>query len=239
MTPPFDAPRATAGYLATLADLGGHFTLSVASAQQQWRPLPELFGDSVLTGHVEATRSAIAAAAGCESTEVPVRMAASSFHLGVAARLLSPVIGAAVCSGAVPVLDAAAVRWRPADTHAPQFAVASPEWRPAGAATIVDTVVQVLVELGCRLEALASLSSRVTLGNITSASNGAVTVLAMSRPQSEAAGRALVSQLLALEPLTGTGSFAGDRFRRNSCCLYYQRPGGMLCGDCVLIPATR
>ncbi|MGW0161547.1 (2Fe-2S)-binding protein [Mycobacterium sp. NPDC003323] len=231
-------PLDTAGHLATLADLGGYFALPVASGQPQWRSLPELFDTAVISGHVEATRSAIAAAAGCGPDRVPVRMAASSFQLGVAARLLSPVIGAAVCLHAVPVLDAATIRWRPSDTHAPLFAVAEPQWRPAGAAAIVDTVVPVLVDLGARLATLVSLSPQVSLGNIASASNGAVTVLAMSRPELEGAGRQLVRQLLQLDPLIGTGSFTGGQFRRNSCCLYYQGPGGGLCGDCVLVPGS-
>lgn len=35
--------------------------------------------------------------------------------------------------------------------------------------------------------------------------------------------------------LRGTAEFAGGRFRRRSCCLFYQVPGGGYCGDCVLV----
>lgn len=236
-----NSPSSTTGRLAELSSLGGYFALTV-DVPGQSRSLTEFFTDTVLDGHIAATRAAIARSADAPADRIPIRMAASSFQLGVAARLLSPVIGAAVCLGAAPVLDHGSVRWVPSDGHAPQFAVRSPAWVDVGAATaapfIVDTVVGVLVELGDRLHTLVGLSSQVTLGNLTSAANGAVTVLAMSHPAYESAGRALIRTLLDIEPLSGTGAFTATGFRRNSCCLYYQGPGGGLCGDCVLIPQT-
>ncbi len=41
------------------------------------------------------------------------RVAASVTHLGVAARLISPVLGMAVLLGRVPRMDPAEVRWQP------------------------------------------------------------------------------------------------------------------------------
>lgn len=234
-----DSPSPTgAGYLAELAALGGYFGLDVDTAGQG-RCLPEFFTDAVIGDQVRRTRAAVAASVGCGPADIPIRMAASSFQLGVAARLLSPVIGAALCLGAVPVLDMRSLRWIPADGHAPRFAVAGPTWTPAdttiSAQLISASVVAVLTELGTRLHTLVALSPRVTLGNLSSAANGAVTVLAMSRPGLEASGRALVRALLDIEPLAGTGDFVDGRFRRNSCCLYYQAPKAGLCGDCVLV----
>lgn len=225
----------TGDHLAALAELGGYFALPHAHGRE-WQPLPRLFDDAVLRGHVTATRDAIAGAAGCPPGRVPVRMAASSFQLGVAARLLSPAIGAAVCFGAVPVLDAGSIRWRSSDGHAPLFAAADPAWVTTGApaATIAATVIAALTTLGDRLHSLVSLSPQVTRGNLTSAANGAVTVLAMTRPDLEPAGRTLVRGLLDTEPLAATGSFTDGTFRRTSCCLFYQGPMGGLCGDCVL-----
>lgn len=233
-----DSPAPTAaGYLAELAALGGYFGLAVDTAGEG-RCLPEFFTDAVIGDQVRRTRAAIAESVGCGRGEIPLRMAASSFQLGVAARLLSPAIGATLCLGAVPVLDHRSLRWIPADGHAPRFAVAEPTWIPAdairSAQLIATTVIGVLTELGSRLQTLMALSPRVTLGNLSSAANGAVTVLAMSRPELEASGRALVRALLDIEPLAGTGTFVGGRFRRNSCCLYYQAPQAGLCGDCVL-----
>lgn len=235
-----DVPSAArARYAAELRELAGYFALPVLP-DTQTRCLADFFTDTVLTGHVERTRDAIAASADCPPEEIPVRMAASSFQLGVAARLLSPVIGGALCCGAVPILDHESLRWTPAQGHAPQFAVADPSWQAVDPATsaqvILASVVPVLTELGARLNSLVTLSPRITLGNLTSAANGAVTVLALSRPQLEASGRTLVRALLTSGPLHGTGSFVEGLFRRQSCCLYYQAPRSGLCGDCVLRP---
>lgn len=240
MPPPSDgADRAT--HLAELATLGGYFTLPTDSAGQS-RCLSELFTDESIRDHIDRTRAAIATSTGCATDRIPVRMAASSFQLGVAARLLSPAIGSALCLATIPVLDQRSVRWLPADGHAPQFTVTETDWIPVTAATsarvISESVIPVLTDLGARLDTLVSLSPRITLGNLTSAANGAVTVLAMSRPRLEIAGRALVGALLGTEALTGTGSFPDGRFRRNSCCLFYQAPQSGLCGDCVLTPET-
>ena len=236
-------PAATTGYLAELAGLGEYFALSIADGNE-WRSLAELFTDEVLTGHVDRTRTAMATAAGCAVERVPVRVAASSFQLGVAARLLSPAVGSALCLGIVPVLDHHAVRWAPSVGHAPRFAVTGPDWvevttQRAAADAIATSVLPALTALGTRLDTLVSLSSQVTLGNLGSAANGAVTVLAMSRPALLEPGRALIRTLLDTAPLSGTGFFAGDQFHRRSCCLYYQAPRSGLCGDCVLaLPAA-
>lgn len=237
---PSSARAATpAGHLAELNALGGYFALPTDPVPQS-RCLTEFFDEDVLASHIGRTRDAMAASADCSSDRIPIRTAASSFHLGVAARLLSPVIGGALCSGGVPVLDNRSVRWVPTDGHAPQFAVPDPTWEvvtsDTSAQVITASVIPVLTELGTRLNAVVSLSPRITLGNLTSAANGAVTVLALSRPQLETAGRALVRALLRSEPLSATGAFVGGRFRRNSCCLYYQAPRSGLCGDCVLVP---
>lgn len=232
-------PAESAGYLAELSTLGGYFALPVDTDAQS-RSLAGFFADDVVAGHIDRTRDAIAASVGCPPERIPRRMAASSLQLGVAARLLSPVIGGALCFGAVPVLDHRSLRWIPADGHAPQFTVPDPAWQAVDAQTaaqvIVESVLTVLTELGARLNALVSLSARIALGNLTSAANGAVTVLALSRPAQEAPGRALVRALLSTESLRGTGGFVDGRFRRQSCCLYYQAPQAGLCGDCVLIP---
>jgi len=235
-----DVPSpARADFLAELSALGGYFALPTQAGTQSLC-LSEFFADAVLTGFVDRTRAAFAASADCAPDQIPIRMAASSFQLAVAARLLSPVIGGALCFGAVPVLDHESLRWTPSDGHAAQFAVPDPAWRTVDPTTsaqvIAESVIPVLTELGTRLNTLVSLSPRITLGNLTSAANGAVTVLALSRPQLEASGRALVRALLASGPLRGTGTFVEGRFRRQSCCLYYQAPRSGLCGDCVLVP---
>jgi hypothetical protein len=231
-----------AGYLAELAELGEYFALPVHNGDE-WLPLPELFADATLSDHVQRTRLAIAAATGRPSGQIPLRVAASSFQLGVAARLLSPVIGSAVCFGVVPVLDERSVRWQPSGTHTPRFAIAGAVWTstpdlPAAARVIAASAVSALTSLGATLSVLTSLSARITSGNITSAANGAVTVLGLSRPDRVMRGRALVRALLDTAALTGTGGFRDGHFVRRSCCLYYQVPQSGLCGDCVLAVPT-
>jgi ferric iron reductase protein FhuF len=167
-------------------------------------------------------------------------LAGSSFQLGVAARLLSPAIGAAVTLGMIPRLTATSVTWRATGHHFPRFGVETVEWADGGtpgqaATVIVSSVVEnILDPLNEALRSTTALSPTVMSGNVISAANGAVTVLAMSHPHAENRGRALVRALLDTDRLAGTGTFEHGRFVRRSCCLFYLAPGGGLCGDCVL-----
>ncbi len=225
--------------LARTAALGEYFALP-SRDNTTWHELPSLFDDDVLIDFIDLTRVAIATSMGCSVSDIPIKMAASSFQLGVAARLLSPVIGAASCFGTVPVLDIRSIMWQPTSTHSPRFAVTDVHWLPAPTPARATGVIaasllkHVLGPLTDKLRALVSLSPQVAWGNITSAANGAVTVLAMAQPQHEGAGRELVRALLDIEPLAGTGEFVHGAFVRRSCCLFYQAPQAGLCGDCVL-----
>ncbi|WP_199253839.1 (2Fe-2S)-binding protein [Mycolicibacterium mengxianglii] len=224
---------------AKTAQLGEYFSLP-APGEGRWQELPALLDETNLMHFVDRTRAAIASSAGCDKTSIPMKLAASSFQLGIAARLLSPSIGAAVCFGAVPLLTSAALRWQATDHHAPQLATAEIDWLPvdsaAQAARLISESVltTILRPLNDALRAVMSLSLQVSWGNVSSAANGAVTVLAMSAPQREAAGRSLVRALLTGRPLAGTGSFVGGTFIRGNCCLFYLAPRSGLCGDCVL-----
>jgi FhuF 2Fe-2S C-terminal domain len=224
---------------AQTAELGEYFTLPSAE-EPGWRPLPQLFDDAILLEYIDLTRNAIAISSQCGAGDVPVKVAASSFQLGIAARLLSPLVGAASCFGAVPMLNNGSLLWQPTSRHHPQFAVTHLDWEPAStpaqAAGLItaSAINDALGPLNDRLKVLVSLSPQVTWGNVISAVNGAVTVLAMSRPQDESTGRAVVQALLRVGPLVGTGDFERGPFVRRSCCLFYQAPRSGLCGDCVL-----
>lgn len=225
---------------AKTAEIGEYFALPKAVGDD-WRALPRLFDDATIGDFVARTRAAIAASTQCDPGEIPLRLAASSFQLGVTARLLSPAVGAASCFGAVPSLDLQSLRWRPNSTHSPQFAVADADWieapTPRRAADLIagSLLTGVLAPLNDTLDTLTSLSPQVSWGNVISAANGAVTVLSMSRPHDEGAGRALVRALADTGPLVRTATFLDGRFVRRSCCLFYQAPGSGLCGDCVLV----
>lgn len=229
--------------LARIAQLGGYFTLHPATPSPHgstgWAELPTLFNPAVLADLVGRTRAAIASASGAQITDIPVRVAASSLQLAVVSRLLSPVVGAVTTLASVPLLTPESVRWKRVG-HAVQFGVTGLQWqkveRPADAAgAIVATLLQnVFAPLNDELHHMASLSHKVLWGNVASATNGAVTVLAMTRSEIAPAGRELVAALTATPTLSGAAEFVGGRFVRRNCCLFYLVPNSGLCGDCVL-----
>ncbi|MGH3642925.1 MAG: (2Fe-2S)-binding protein [Mycobacterium sp.] len=228
-----------ATYLAKTAELGEYFGLAVQDGEP-CRSLSLLLDDAAVTEFVGRTREAIATSARCDRSDIPVKVAASSFQLGIAARLLSPVVGAATCLGVLPLLDLRSVTWRSTTGHVPQFGATDLQWvaapTPQRAAALISASVltAIFAPLNETLRSLTSLSPRVTWGNVISAANGAVTVLSMSQPRHEASGRALIGALLETEHLNGTATLARGVFLRSNCCLFYQAPGSGLCGDCVL-----
>lgn len=223
--------------LLELTELGEYFALEVLEQ-------PAVAGlsldDATVAAMVHRTRDAIASSMKCALGEIPVRMAASSLHLDLVARLISPVIGAATSLGVVPMLVPDTVRWQPTPRHVPQFGTTGLRWvdvsGPSDAASsISDSVLAtIVVPLNRTFRSTFSLSHQITWGNAISAANGAVTVMAITRPELQAPGRALIRALLNTEYIEGTGEFVGDQFVRRSCCLFYQAPGAGFCGDCVL-----
>lgn len=232
-------PVEAAEIRALLAGLGGYFT-ALSDFDVQGQHLTHLFEPPTLSGFVDRMRTAMAESMRCDVGDIPPRVAASSFHLGVAARLLSPAVAAAVIAGAVPELSADSLVWQDTGHHFPRFGLTGAEWVQArtaveAAQAIACSVVpDVLDPLHQALRATTGLSPTVMSGNVVSAANGAVTVLAMSRPHDEGRGRALIRALLDTEALAGTAGFERGRFIRRSCCLFYLAPAGGLCGDCVL-----
>jgi len=237
-----DRPTPTpdsAALRAQTAGLGEYFALSTPG-EGEWRAWSTFYDTANLVGLVDRTRHAIAASANCETARIPVKLAASSLQLGVTARLLSPVVGAATCFGVVPLLTSTSVVWQARDNETPRLGMAALEWVSApttsrAALLISESIIATVIRpLNDALRSAVSLPSQVAWGNVTSAANGAVTVLSMSRPRDERGGRALVRALMAAPPLEGTGSFADGSFVRRSCCLFYLAPHGGFCGDCVL-----
>lgn len=240
-TGPHGPRRDAARLLAETARLGEYFALPSADERggPAWQPLSTLLDETTISDLVERTRRAVTAAMKCDPNEISVRLAASSLQLGIAARLLSPLVGAAVCHSAVPVLTGESIRWRSAD-HSVLFAADE-----LGFVTVADTaeaadviaetaLSEFFIPLNEKFSAVVGLSPKVSWGNVASAANGAVTVLSMARPDRERAGRALVQALLETTLLQGTGTFETGAFARRSCCLFYQAPRSGFCGDCVL-----
>ncbi|OMC02939.1 (2Fe-2S)-binding protein [Mycolicibacterium fortuitum] len=230
-----------AGKSDPIAALGEFFALPAADPAT-WRPIRSLCGDqAAVHEYTMRTRATTAAGFGIDETDVPVKAAASSVHLSITARLLSPVVGAAVCLGSVPVLTLDSLFWQQDSSHRPALGTLGAESVTEAdphraAATITESLIGTVFSLLNNTMRLAeSLSPQVMWGNIASAANGAVTVLAQSRPDAEARGRELIHALISTDPLRGTADLVGQRFRRRNCCLFYQVPGGGYCGDCVLV----
>jgi FhuF 2Fe-2S C-terminal domain len=253
-----DRPAAarTAAALARAARAGPFFVVEPWTPAARWRPLHGLVTDpSALAERVGHARGILARRAGIAAEDIAERVAASVVSLGLIARLVSPQLGAAVLGGVVPGLTVADLWWRPAQRgEGGPWPLAA---GPAGGAAVGDLVEGDQIRHAARLmaeridgitapvtAAFATsfrLSHRVLRGNVASALAGASATLAASYPARAGTAHRLTEQILALEPLRGTGEFirpdpAAPRleFVRRSCCLLYRVPGAGTCGDCVL-----
>ncbi len=245
--------------LAAAAGCGPYFALEPWAEAAGWRQASLLVSDpALLADRVTHARAVIAGRAGIVPAEVAERVAASIVFLGLASRLVSPSLGAAVLGGVVPNLTLDNLWWLPDDGGPLPLAVrgsgpvtgrevgdaASGRQLDDAATLLSERCVQDMADpVAGAFQALFRLSPLVLRGNIASALAGAAGMLARSFPdRAETAGQ-LTARILALGPLRGTGELVQPdasqprRFLvRRSCCLYYRVPGGGTCGDCVLIP---
>jgi hypothetical protein len=234
-----------AGLLGELAALGPYFAVEVhppgSPLCPPWHPLGELTGaPDALAARIGEVRERLAATAGCAAADVGFRVAASVAQLGLCARLLSPVLGAAAIGWALPV-DTAQARWIPA--LGGPFRLSLPELPPPGPATPEAACRGLLagpVEQITRAVEAMAVSPQVLWGNVASAVNGAATMITKVRPGLGASAAGAATAMLRYPALTGTyrGS-PGAGFRRRNCCLIYRLspPGtARYCGDCVLVP---
>ncbi len=244
-----------AGALAVAAGAGPYFAIEPRAEGGGWRPASLLAGDpAMLTDRVTHARGVIAGRAGLAPAEVAERVAASIVFLGLASRLVSPSLGAAVLGGVVPHLTLDNLWWRPVEGGPVPLAVMGSgpvtgreisDQRPDDAARLLsEQCVQGLAGPVARaFQGLFRLSPLVLRGNIASALAGAAGMLAGSFPDRAETAAQLTARMLALEPLRGAGELVQPdasqprRFLvRRSCCLFYRIPGGGTCGDCVLTP---
>ncbi|MFD0691167.1 (2Fe-2S)-binding protein [Actinomadura fibrosa] len=215
--------------LRDVARLGAYFEIVTdpdESVDPTWRPFPETDRERLigLTGQY-------ARRLGTDER----RVAASILFQGLASRLWSPMVAAAA-RGVVPHLSGLHWRWAPGAPVA--LWLAEPSGRRAGsareaAALVRDAVVDgQLRPLREAMLGFVRLADGLLWGNAASALAGSLNV---GPPDPDRA--AVVRELLALEPLAGTGAFGPRGFVRRSCCLYYRvPPGGEMCGDCALLP---
>ncbi|MFJ8015537.1 (2Fe-2S)-binding protein [Streptomyces sp. NPDC096339] len=215
--------------LRRLASVGPFFTVPYGKEPpgEGYRPLGELYGERLEPYVAEVGR---------RIGSGPGRVAASTAQLGIASRLWSIGLGCAALAGRVPDLAPDRVWWRLPGAGSLELWLPEPGELPAQA--LGDTVLGNLAVLDAGLRERFGVSPKVLRGNAASGLVGALRVLLDRVPGGTAV--TLAGELLAEGgPLGGTGTFIheeglGVAFVRRSCCLYYQVPGGGLCGDCVL-----
>lgn len=192
---------------------------------------------------VAEVRGRLARASGVDPSLVEWRVAASLFHQGLVARLLSPVLAAGLCHGVL--LDARGFDWRPGAPVELGTRQRTAARVRGGAAGVADWIQESVVSgVAARVEERLTDAGRVApgllRGNTAAALAGVVRALAADRPGVRADAESVARDLLARPALAGTGGYRGVDaeglavFRRTTCCLYYRLPGGGLCGDCAL-----
>jgi hypothetical protein len=231
-----------------LAAAGPFFVWERWASDGGWRPFTDLLDPAVAAERVAVARTALTAMAGLAPGDVPVRVVASVTFLGYAARLLSPLLGAAVAGGALPLPSPGDLWWRAVPGPLPiayrSLAEAPTADLPAGevagllVASAVDGLVRPLLEV---FRSRFVLSPQVLWGNVASALGGAAGMLADTTPGHAGRAGEVVAAMLDRAPLTGTATLAPKdpararrALKRRNCCLYYRIPGGGTCGDCVL-----
>ena len=223
------AGQSVAAALRDAARLGGYFEIASGDAPPgSWQPAQDGYRQG-LAGLVAETGRAI----GAEE----IRVAASTLHLGLAARLWSAPLACALRRGVVP------------DLGALQLSAGLPLrlWLPPPAAgwrgrddRELASLLRRAVLAGQLVPLAAGLHGQpaagLLRGNAAAAMIGSLIVLTGAEPQLAARARLLADVLLAAPELAGAGRLTGQglAFRRSSCCLYYRVPGGGLCADCSL-----
>jgi hypothetical protein len=231
-----------------LTALGPFFAVgshpSGAAPVPPWRPVSELTAPApTLRGRIDAVRAALAARGGLAVDDIEPRVAASAVHLGLAARLTAPALGAAVLRRPVD-LRPSGLWWQdqpggpvPVSVPTPPEADVSQEERDR---LLFD---ELLAPMTAAIARLVPVSDRVLWGNVASAVNAAAAQVARQRPDLASCAWQAAGRLFGNPWLRGEPCPPGPAFRRASCCLFYrlalscrqaQRNPSALCGDCVL-----
>jgi hypothetical protein len=223
------------------ASLGPYFAWEPWEPEAGWRPWSELADPAVAAERVGAARAALVAMFGLAEEAVPERVVASVTLLGWAARVVSPLLGAAVVGGGLPVPGA--LWWRPVAGGPLPVAYADVVVEPdvtGLAAVAVEGLLGPVVET---FRERFALSPKVLAGNVASALAGAAGMIADQAPEYAERAGSLAAEVLAAPTLAGAGELVRpdpERARRflvrRNCCLYYRIPGGGTCGDCILTP---
>lgn len=241
-------PAATSA--ADITALGPFFTFATHPGGRpptgSWRPLAELTEDGglQLADRVTAVRAHLAARTGRPPSAVEQRVAASVAHLGLTARLVSPLLALTALRGAPPGLALAHLLWQPAPGGLFPLSLPADVLDPAGPNDPTGAFLDGPVRQLTHAMAAFSLSPRVLWGNVASAIHGASAAATAASVPLTRGVRDAADTLLGDPLLHGSHTTRGQRFRRRSCCLLYRaapdpRPTpAALCADCVLADRT-
>lgn len=198
-----------------------------------WEPLSALTRPQRLTHRVAAVQSALAGRS--PTGVVSRRVAASTAHLGLVARLVAPVL-AMRALGHVVDPTPRDVWWQ--DTASGPVPVSFPVPSPAACPDSTSAVPIVLETLTAAVATAFAVSPKVLWGNVGSGVNSAVVAITGARPEWGDAVTAAARPVLADPRIDGGHGRLGPDYRRRSCCLIYRVAGSRdaVCGDCVLAP---
>lgn len=238
-------------WTASLRELGPFFALDELDQRDElegersgrpdarWESFGRFVRDpEAVENRIAVVRGSLAAGAHRRSDQVERRVAASVMHLGLVARVLSPLLGSAALGRAiVPSLDD--LWWEPLPHSG--FALATRR----GSLTYEETDrwSEVVREaIAAPLNAAVGGSPIILWGNVASAANGAIAALRTARPDLATRLVPRVTDLVnALPGDTHVGEIGSGTFRRRSCCLIYRvsdPSAAAICGDCVLKTAS-
>ena len=237
--------------LHAAARLGPYFAWEPGDGEPGWRPFEDLLDSRTVGERVGAGRSVLARMGGLNAGDLDERAVASIIFLGLASRLVSPLLAAAAVGDALPEPRVGGLWWRPVEGGPIPIAwrgLTATDCTNRDAAGVAETLtrtatvglVQPVLEVFRRRY---GLSGQVVWGNVASALGGAAGMIADAAPGRAERAATIVEQMLALAPLDGTAELirpdeehARWFLVRKNCCLYYRIPGGGTCGDCVLTP---
>ena len=240
-----DGVRQAAEVLRQVAEIGPFFALALDPPDPGWIAFADFVADhDAVAAAIAQARARLAAAAAVDESAVESRAAASVWHLGIVARVVSPALAAAALAGWCPRLDRVQCRQvqSESDPAPSSLAIRTDELdgtpvagAAAGVAALEASVMDsVLAPLTRTVATVGSVSDHVLWGNVWSAFAGAAVMIASARPASGDDAPAIVRALVEAGDRPVPGRYLSGRYRRDTCCLYYRLPRGGLCGDCVL-----
>ena len=227
-------------YALAVAGVLGPFFRVDARSGREWTSWAALSADAEVLGRRAAEVGAVLAA-GPGSPAPDPAVVASLTHLGLVARLVSPLLGAAMLGGVLPVTPVEHVHVRLVGANPlplalfPTSAAAADD--PADFAAAFERLWLIPGVEPFTLAVCAStpISRQVLDGNVASAIAGALRMAATARPELSSRADTVLDELLSSGTLAGAGRRRDDgSFVRRSCCLFYRLPGAGTCGDCVL-----